>query len=287
MADILQIYLDEEKKALAGLSQIWAGSNKVLFPDLNNFSIPRPISIQRRPLALTYAALEEPRHHAMLAKTVGYKEGKVDPRDYLMAIILVGEQCWVRLMPFISIIGTYKGYAALSGIFKEDVRKFKEEVEMLAEINPVMLDELLDGSGIADLRTLLKYVEYYQLRVKVAHPLVPSAKPIRDFTAIRHLSTLERLEALNTGKLRTILDCTQFIPIKKIEIIKGRPTQLLDSRHTEITLAIIGLYEMSKSAVLKLQRNELAHQVVDNSTFMAYVNYIFAESPDYDILKKL
>jgi hypothetical protein len=284
---IFNLALEQQKQALSNLSEIWKGASERLFPELRPFSVPISMHGPKHPYALTCETLEEPRHHLLLAKTVGFKEGSIDPRDHLMALILIGERCFHHLNPFLTLLGTLKSYRPLSYTFKERIEEFEEQINMMISIDSAAVAAMLAQSGIADIGTLLTCIRYYRLRVKVTHPIVSKVRIIRDFIGSRHLTTLERLEALDTSKLRRQLDCRLRVPIEHVAADCRRPSRLMSSKETDITLAVIGLYEMTHSDSLKLERNSRAHQKVDNETYQSYVKYALGDSPDFGILNGL
>lgn len=233
---------------------------------------------------------EEPSHHLVIANQLGYMDNSVDPRDYLMAIILIGQRIWkTKLEPFLMVLQSYENELHLVETFYSSVVDFETELRLLQELDNQTFVSLLREASFDDATTLFSFIKHYKMRLTVCHPSCPKSNTLKRKLLARHLTSMEVYNTLPPRvltKIRHSAETYEEIFVKTIET-EERPEMLLTTEHTEAALAIIGAYEMLLTEDLKAKRNRFAHEEVADDTFKAYLNYVFSQSPEYNILSSL
>lgn len=259
---------------------------------VSSYVIPRPVRhiAQSRTHVLTYH-VQEPTHHVIAAKALGYKEpSSVDPRDYMMAHLLIGQRVWVKVVkPLLDILEPMESEHHLIQSFKRSMESFKQDLETFSICEPAIWKSILRDAGIKDIGYLFKCLDYYHKRTVIAHPNIPDSKKLRDFFTARHISTLELNNVLDPVKIRRLqqeLQCPETIATKKIDT-RSRPSNLIDPEETDTALAVIWMRKVSSNDKIVVTRRLHAHKEVSDKVFMAYIDYIFADHEDLTFLREL
>lgn len=240
--------------------------------------------------ARTIEKYEEPSHHVALAMQAGLISLTIDPRDYLMGVVIVGQRIWNQVIqPLFTVIQRYEKELHWIQAFKESIGNFKYELTMLRELEPQLLQDRLDEAGL-QFEVLLKYLDYYEKRNMVCHPLQFKSQKVQQNIASRHLTIFEHLELFDTDFInatRKELNAKDEIFVRGIETGLGRPKILLSPQYTEKALAVIGIHEMFSIDDIAIMRNGYSHKEVNDVTYQAYLQYVFKYSPDFELLAKL
>lgn len=249
--------------------------------------------VPRQPKALQYRVVEkfeEPSHYLVIAKQVGYKNPNIDPRDYLISIILIGQRVWMKkLEPLLMVFQNYEAYSHLVGTFYFSIQDFETELRFIEEMEPDTLQTILNEAGVHGSCALFFYIKYYKLRLSVCHPFYPKTREIRKNIQARLFTALEVSNALpscQTNRLRLSTENYAEIFVRAIDT-NGRPEYLLTPDHTEAILATIGSYELVPSEDLKFKRNRYSHHEVDDLVYREYLSFIFSKDVDFNLLAEL
>lgn len=273
-----------------GMASYWSKLAPILREE---YKVMQMVEQQGPPKAIRARAIEkyeEPKHHLVLAKQAGFASVNIDPRDYLMGLIIVGQRIWTQVIqPLFTVIQRFERELHWIQAFKESVESFEQELEMLNEIEPELLQQRLNEAGF-DFEVMMKYLSYYKRRNIVCHPLQFKSLRLQQNIASRHLTVFEELAIFDDDFIhatRNVLKAKDEIFVGGIERGFERPLELLSPEYTEKALAVIGIHEMYRIDDISIVRNGYAHKEVSDSTYQAYLLYLFKDSPDYELLCKL
>lgn len=230
-------------------------------------------------------AYVEPDYYSNLLLLASHPNSEdVDPRDVIMAYILIGQKVYEQYFSVILEKLSSELRIDLYSLFKTDFNNFEKEVIFLWTTESAEMNSLMQIVGIEDMTMFRKCCKYYRNRLSFAHPYIPRIKSSKTAILAPLLTILD--QKVGYQNMRSGLGIYDIMEMRPISTA-NRDVDFFDVSFTNHLLALLVVYEANPVESHVYERNRLAHISCKPERLEAYISIIFRDHEDYDFLRTL